>query len=219
MARNGKIARLPLAVRNQINQDLLENKGGPEILARVNTSLKLRGPDAITPQNLSEWRAGGFADWLEKQDKVERIQQLSEFALRLADANGGSINAGAAAVAGGQLLEILESFDTETQKAMLAAAPENYFELLDKLSKLQRSGAEEKKVSQNDVRLQQNDRKLALEEQRFRRQTAELFLKFYTDKKAKEIVEGAATKEVKIEQLKLAMVGEDPNREDSNVAP
>lgn len=61
--RRGKIARLPAKIRNEINMLLLDGKPGVEIVAWVNNSLNLGGASAVTPQNLSEWRAGGFRDW------------------------------------------------------------------------------------------------------------------------------------------------------------
>lgn len=212
-ARKGKIARLPRTIRERINEMLRDNVNGPEILAWANAEAKLDGDASLTPQNLSVWREGGFAEWLDKQEKVDRVQQLSEYALRLATASGGSTNSTASAIAGGQVLEILEDFDVETQKELLRAKPELFLDLLDRISRLQRSSVEERKAAQNEVKLQQGERRLALEEARFQRQTAELFLKFYEDKRAKEIAEGKGTSDVKIEQLKLLMFGEDPSQE------
>jgi hypothetical protein len=210
MSRNGKIARLPLAVREQINRKLQDNRPGPEILDWVNDDQKLKGSDAITPQNLSEWRAGGFADWLEEQDKMDRVKKLSEYAFRLAQSAGSPITSSAAAIAGGQVLEILEGLDVEEQKLLMKEKPENYLVLLDRVSRLQKTATEQRVADQNDERLKQNERKLALEEQRFRRQTCELFLKWFDDKRAQEIADGKSAKAIKIEQLKLLMFGEDP---------
>ena len=52
-----------------------------------------------------------------------------------------------------------------------------------------------------------------LEKARFERTTAELFLKFYADRKAADIAEGKAKKEIKIEQLRLLMFGAPPGVE------
>jgi hypothetical protein len=212
IARKGKVARLPVAIRNKLNEKLLDNVAGPSILSWVNREMGFKGPAAITAQNLSEWRAGGFADWLENQDKVDRVKQLSELAFRLAQTGGNTITESAAAIAGGQVLSILEDFDVETQKALMAEKPGNYLDLLDRIARLQKSGADERKIKQNERKLNLDERKLQLDEQKFQRQTAELFLKFYDDRKAKEIAEGKAGKSVKIEQLKLLIFGENPNR-------
>lgn len=68
--RTGKIARLPHAVRENLNQRLLDNEPGVTLVAWLNTlpevqaSLACRfGGRLITKQNLSEWRGGGFRDW------------------------------------------------------------------------------------------------------------------------------------------------------------
>ena len=177
----------------------------------VNTELGLKGANAIAPSNLSEWRSGGFAEWMDKQDEVERVKSLTEFAVRLTTSAGGSLADSAVAIAGGQLLQVLEAFDPEIQKDLIKEDPKNYLELLGKLAGIQRAEADGKSIKQNEIKLQQADRKLALEEARFQRQTAELFLKYCEDKKAKDIAEGRASRDVKIEQLKLLMFGRAPD--------
>ena len=206
-ARKGKIARLSYALREELNLRLHDNQDGGRICAWLNEAAKLRGPAAITSQNLSEWRSGGFADWLGKQDKIERTQRLAEFCLRTATAGGGSMDL-PAAIAGGQLMEILEEFDPSNIKTLLDEKPETWLSVIEMLSKLQRSKADEVTTRQNDVRLKQSDRKLALEEARFQRQTCELFLKWYNDKRAAEIAADKALKpDVKIAELRQLMFG------------
>ena len=51
-------------------------------------------------------------------------------------------------------------------------------------------------------------KKLALERLKFQRQTAEIFLKWYEDKRAREIVESRDGNAEKIERLGRAMFGE-----------
>ncbi len=207
VTRRGKIARLPHTLRESLNQRLLDNEDGPTILAWLNKTGKLYGPAAISPQNLSEWRGGGFADWLQKQDKVERTKQLSEYCLRMAEAGGGSMDL-PAAIAGGQLMEVLEAFDPDNLKGLLADKPENWIGILGQLAKLQIAKANEKKVGQQDIKLAMDERALALDEAKFQVSTCTLFLKWYADKRAAEIAADKSSKpDVKIAELRQLMFG------------
>lgn len=206
--RKGKIARLPHTVREELNARLHDNQDGTRILKWVNESQELRGAAAISPQNLSEWRAGGFADWMAKQDKVERTKQLAEYCLRIGAAGGGSMDL-PAAIAGGQLMEVLEDFDASTLKDLLREKPESWLDIVGQLASLQRSRAAEKAGMQNDVKLAQAERALLLEEAKFQRVTCELFKKWYADARAREIMENKALKpDVQMDQLRALMFGE-----------
>ena len=207
-----KIARLPHALREQLNQRLLDNQSAPQILPWLNETAALKYPHAINDGNLSEWRCGGFADWLEKQDRVERTKQLAEFSLRIAEAGGGTMNL-PAAIAGGQIMEVLEEFDPALLKTVLAEEPEKWIDILGALAKLQKSKADELSAvttgRQNDVKLAQSADKLALERARFERQTCELFRKWFADERARQILEDKAlAPDVQMDQLRALMFGE-----------
>ncbi len=75
--RKGKKARLPHAVREQINTRLHNGEEGkklvvwlnalPEVQAVVNAEF---GGKPIRAQNLSEWKQGGYRDWLAQQEAI-----------------------------------------------------------------------------------------------------------------------------------------------------
>lgn len=218
-ARNGKIARLPLAIRNEVCRRLDDGEVGPKIIAWLHTLPEVLAvldeyfnEQPISAQNLTEWRQGGYQDWKKRREQLDRTKGLAAFTAELIGNNGGNTTKGATAIAGGQLLEIVESLDVETQKKLLLEKPGTYIEFVGALAKLTKSQADVEKaeqakrvVEQNDRKLDQNDRKLALEEQRFQRTTAEKFLAFYQDKRAAEIAEGKGAKDVKIEELRQLM--------------
>ena len=112
----GKINRLSLEIREGLNRRLREGKMGPSVLPWLNAQPEVRavlnedfeGVD-VSPQNLSEWRSGGYAKWLRGQERVEQIAALSRMSMELARASGGNLSEGAVAVAGGQILEVLEN--------------------------------------------------------------------------------------------------------------
>ncbi len=88
-ARNGKIARLPAALRDQLGHRLDDGQPAASILAWLNAQPEavkiLRdqfGGVPVSPQNLSEWRAGGYLDWQRAQ---ERLALARDF---LAEAGG-----------------------------------------------------------------------------------------------------------------------------------
>lgn len=226
-ARNGKIARLPLALREEVNRRLRDGEPGPKILAWLHTRPEVLTildeyfrEEPISAQNLSEWRQGGYQEWLDRQEQVERTKELAAYGYQLAQQNNGGAADGAAAITGGQFLEIFESLDVEKQRALLKEKPASFTELVAAFAKFESAQAKKEVVKQNKRKLEQNDAKLALDGQklaiekaRFERTTAELFLKFYADRKAADIAEGKAKKEIKIEQLRLLMFGAPPGVE------
>ncbi|HVY70612.1 MAG TPA: hypothetical protein VHH73_11835 [Verrucomicrobiae bacterium] len=83
--RIGKIARLPRAIRDQLNQRLDDGEQGPELLSWLNGLPEVREILArdfegkeINAQNLSSWRQGGFQDWLTQGQVLELAQRLDE---------------------------------------------------------------------------------------------------------------------------------------------
>src|SRR5437016_11150196 len=85
LTRNGKIARLPLAVRQELNRRLDEGEQGKKLVAWLNELPEVQaiaaaefGGKAIREQNLSEWKQGGYRDWQAKQDALEIADQLGE---------------------------------------------------------------------------------------------------------------------------------------------
>ena len=84
MPRQGKIARLPLALRTELNQRLAANEDAAAILAWLNASPEVQavlardfGGDPIIKQNLHEWRNGGF---IESQTRQELLEQAGDMA-------------------------------------------------------------------------------------------------------------------------------------------
>jgi hypothetical protein len=97
MTRVGKIARLPRAIREPLNRRLQDGEPGkrlvvwldslPEVKAVLTAEFDGR---AITEQNLSEWKAGGYRDWENNLERRALVRQLAEDAadLEAADKNG-----------------------------------------------------------------------------------------------------------------------------------
>src|SRR5215831_8431852 len=84
MTRNGKIGRLR------------DGESGRALLKWLNEDFecgevldKEFGGRPINKQNLSEWRQGGYEDWLRKEESRQRVQVLMEKADDLEQDAGG----------------------------------------------------------------------------------------------------------------------------------
>jgi hypothetical protein len=85
VTRNGKIARLPRAVRQELNRRLHEGEQGKKLVAWLNALPEVQaivaaefGGKPIREQNLSEWKQGGYRDWLAQQEALEVAARLGE---------------------------------------------------------------------------------------------------------------------------------------------
>jgi hypothetical protein len=95
MTRRGKIARLPLNIRETLNSRLENGDPGHILVLWLNSLPEVRSILAayfkahpITQQNLSEWKRGGFIDWQRKQVTSQRVRHLLESSHALGGAAG-----------------------------------------------------------------------------------------------------------------------------------
>jgi hypothetical protein len=85
LTRNGKIARLPRSVRQELNRRLDDGEQGKKLVAWLNALPEVQaivaaefGGKAIREQNLSEWKQGGYRDWVTQQEALEVAARLGE---------------------------------------------------------------------------------------------------------------------------------------------
>ena len=104
-ARNGKIARLPRDIRDQLNERLEQSEQSPQLLEWLNalpeTQKILQDHFAgvpISPQNLSQWRQGGFQEWLARRDLAEDAREVRHLSDELDSEDSQSVLADDAAV-------------------------------------------------------------------------------------------------------------------------
>jgi hypothetical protein len=83
--RRGKIARLPRAVREQLNIRLDDGQEAAEILPWLNDLPEVRqamtqhfNGSTLSPQNLSAWRQGGFQEWLLHRQLFDSASHMRE---------------------------------------------------------------------------------------------------------------------------------------------
>ena len=84
--RNGKIARLPHQVREELNQRLERSERSPQLLAWLNALPEVQefvqrefGGEPVSKHNLSQWRLGGFQDWLTRRDFFADARNADDF--------------------------------------------------------------------------------------------------------------------------------------------
>ena len=98
--RTGKIARLPKPIREQLNQRLENGEPGNSVVTWLNQLPEVQkiiteqfAGLPIRPQNLSEWRKGGYLDWTRHQLLREQTRWTAEQADDLGlDTTGKSIS-------------------------------------------------------------------------------------------------------------------------------
>jgi hypothetical protein len=82
-SRNGKIARLPHTVRDQLNRRLQNSDQAKTLLPWLNNLPEVKtllaaefNSRPVNKQNLSDWKKGGFRDWLILQQALEFVHNL-----------------------------------------------------------------------------------------------------------------------------------------------
>jgi hypothetical protein len=96
-SRTGKIGRLPRDIRQQLNERLADGESAQILVAWLNGREDVRERLAqyydgrpITEQNLSDWKQGGFQDWLRHQEARAVARDFLSQAEELSDEVGDS---------------------------------------------------------------------------------------------------------------------------------
>ena len=117
-ARTGKIARLPHAVREALNQRLRDGLAEAEILPWLNSLPEARkilqkhfDGSPISEQNLSRWRCGGYEGWLENQQAREAIYVMSAAGRNIDPAKREALTNELALVVTARMVAELRKFD------------------------------------------------------------------------------------------------------------
>jgi hypothetical protein len=204
--RTGKIGSIPADIRRELNVRLYNGEKGPRLLAWLNEQPDVKrimeeqwNSEPVSASNLSEWRGGGYKDFLRRQETVENTKALSQWALDLAKAAGGDLAAGPSAIAAGKLLSFIEDAGEDRIDSIVAA-----------ISTLRKDELQAKSLSIKEKQVQETTKANNLAQLKFYRETARLFLEWFEDKRAREIAQSADTKDVKMDRIIEAMFGKRP---------
>jgi hypothetical protein len=131
-ARTGKIARLPHAVRQALNERLRDGLSCDDILAWINSlpvareSLQKHGDGApITQDNLSWWRHGGYAGWLEHQQATEALAIMAEAGRGIGQEQREALTGQLALAVAARMVEELRKFNEMPEGPAKSAAWKN----------------------------------------------------------------------------------------------
>lgn len=120
MARNGKIARLPRDIREELNRRLQDGEPGGPLLAWLNALPAVQavlarefGGCAISKQNLCEWRGGGFVEWQARQETLDQARELAAEAGEIESATGGRLTDHLATVLAARYASALSGWNGE----------------------------------------------------------------------------------------------------------
>ncbi len=130
--RNGKVARLPKEARDHINVMLSNGAPYPEITRKMAE----RGHQ-LTADNISNWHAGGYQDWLKEQAWLEEMRTRLDFASDIVEQrNGELIDAASLRIAVLRMYNLLLSFEPSRLIDKVAQQPGAYARILNVLCKL-----------------------------------------------------------------------------------
>jgi bacterioferritin (cytochrome b1) len=119
MTRNGKIARLPLAIRQQLNQRLQDGQkarqlvawlnGLPEVQAVLSTEFSGK---PIAACNLTRWKKGGYQGWEKEQDARAAAVEMIEGSSALQELVKNGLSSHIAAILTASLIVELRRLDS-----------------------------------------------------------------------------------------------------------
>lgn len=174
-----KIGRLPFAVRNELNERIRDGATGPDILAWLNAAKETRRvlremkAEPVSAQNLTDWRSSGYADWLDDQDRADRIRRLAEISSTIAASAGGNAAGVGCNIATAKIMDILEESD-----------PEKVADLAKALVQLRAGENAAQKVALAEEKNAIQKEQLSLSRAKFERDTARMFVKWAQNKDA-----------------------------------
>jgi hypothetical protein len=131
---NGKIARLPKSIRDQVNAWLLDGLAYPEIIDRLGE----HGKD-LKPDHFSEWKKRGYPDWLLQQDWLAQRRARQESAADLLhDCDPTQVNQGALQLGTLYIFDALRDLRAGSLDGQLGGDSAAFARLLNALSRASR---------------------------------------------------------------------------------
>ena len=187
-----KILRLPFADRMAFNAMVRDGYAGKALIQWLSE----HGVPGVSPANLTKYKhSPAYRAWMSEETLVSRDQQKAENAMQLAAAIGGSCSDRLKGILAGSLYKSMPDASSDDLKPMV-----NALRAITDAERLEiERRADERK-----------DRALAMQEAKFRRDSCELFEKWYSDKHVADIMSNPSISgEQRTELLGRQLFGED----------
>ena len=133
----GKVARLPRAIRDQVNNMLRDGVSYPEIRRKLLDMGHSEFED-ISDKNICNWKAAGYRHWLHEQEWREDMQQTRAEALEFIGADEAKLEQVTLKSASMRLYQIFKQFNAVDFSASLQKNPEAYTRLFSALPRITR---------------------------------------------------------------------------------
>jgi hypothetical protein len=198
----GKIARLPDNVREQLNQRLRDNERSAEILAWLNELSRVKkimaeqfGGKLINHRNLSQWRQGGFQNWLEKQERVMELRALAKETKALTKAGSAALAQGAATMASARMFKMVRDMSEQE------CTPENMARISHATTQLVYAEAHPGRMAQEKIRVHLRNEEVTLHWDKHQRDVAEIAERILSDHEAKTVHRSSLNRQAKLELI------------------
>ena len=229
ITRNGKIAHLPHSIRTQINQRLHDGETGVSLVEWLNSLPEVRAVLAanfhgrpISEQNISEWKAGGYEDWLEQQEVLASVQHTLDDAAQLKATVPGSLAEPMAQLLVARLSLALRQLRPNPENGEVNCAA--LHALCADLVELRRGDQNAERMRIERERLQIERERLEMDRQQMQLRTVEQFWAWAQQDEIKEKICGCHDNTAALEMIGRALFGEDwkgiePEHKDCPPAP
>jgi hypothetical protein len=161
--RNGKVARLPLEIREQLNVRLADGEPGNRLVEWLNSNPDVMNMMAerfegrpITEQNISEWRQGGYEEWVTLHAFLDETRVISE--------NAGAISG--TGMTSDHLHMVLLAHHAHLLQNLVTMPEDEFNRRLKTVTKLTASIMKMQRSEQNEVRLQLQRERLELQREK-----------------------------------------------------
>jgi hypothetical protein len=145
--RWGKIARMPLEVRDWLNEQMRDGMK----YADLSAGLKGKGFEGVTKFDLSDWRHGGHQEWLEDQERMavlrDDVGRVVKAAAELSEEAADGLDRLNDLLIGMQVVRALQDLHRGTMKDLVSAKPELLFRVAKVASDQARDRARRKRAN------------------------------------------------------------------------
>jgi hypothetical protein len=216
MTRTGKIARLPREIREQLNRRLDDGEPGVELVTWLNSLPEVQavlkaefGGRPINEPNLTDWKNGGYRDWLDQQEAKELVPLLADEADELNPATGPPLTDRMAVWLAARLMVVVRRLAVADLDD--AAKWKLLHETAADIVAFRKGDHSAERLKLEREHLAQKDDELKLETRKFHQLTTAAVMKTATDPAIQAILAGDGNNDEKTDALGRAIFGDDWN--------